>query len=132
MSSLKDVSDQLVGGFAAFSEEQDKFTTLMAQAVTSAVRALITKVNGRISLGNGTPGYKAGNLDAAYWDVLTPGVADTEFIVRHDLGRVPVGYQVVRADRSVNIYDSSYGSWTETLMFLKASVASASVKLLIW
>ncbi len=130
--ALKDDSNSLIGGFPAFSETQDKFTSLMAQAVTSAIRTLIGKVNGKISLGTGQPGTRAGNTDQAYWDVLTPSVADTEFVVRHDLGRVPVGYQVVRADRSVNIYDSSYGSWTNTLMFLKSSVASASVKLLIW
>lgn len=132
MSQLKNDPSFLVGGFPAFSETQDKFTSLMAQAVTSAIRTLLGKMNGKISFGNGIPGYRAGNVDAAYWDVLTPSVGDTEFIVRHDLGRVPVGYQVVRADRSVNIYDSSYGSWTDTLMYLKASVASASVKLMIW
>jgi hypothetical protein len=71
-------------------------------------------------------------LDAQYIDFLCPAIRDTEFIVPHGLGRVPVGYVVVRIDRAANVYDSSVGSWSPTLLYLKCDTASASIRLMVW
>jgi hypothetical protein len=45
---------------------------------------------------------------------------------------VPVGYLVVRSDKASRVYDSAVGSWTESIMYLKCDVATATIKLLVW
>lgn len=127
-----DDKDVMVGGFPEIPTTSDKLTGTVANALTSAIKALITKVNGLISLGTGESGHRAGNLDAQYIDVLTPSVANTEFSVPHGLKRVIIGYDVVRRDRAAHIYDSSYGSWDDQLIFLKCDVASATVRLRVY
>ena len=110
-----------------------KVTEEVALVLSTRLRDLVRKVNRRISFGDGVDGYRAGNLDAQYVDVATtPGVADTEFTVVHGLQRVPVGYIVVRKDKACDVYDSSIGSWTDSLMFLKCTVATATVKLIVF
>jgi hypothetical protein len=111
---------------------EGKMTEQVALTVSGKLREVLRRINEGWSLGSGLSPYKAGNLDAQYIDVLVPGVADTEFIVPHGLQRKPVAFAVVRKDRAVDVYDSSAGSWTDTLVYLKADVANATVKLLIW
>ena len=64
--------------------------------------------------------------------VTCPTSANTEFIVRHELGRVPIGVLVMHKDRAVDVYDSRSDAWTATSIFLKATVASAVIKLKLW
>lgn len=109
-----------------------KMSEETALTVSSKIQGIIAALNGGLSLGTGETGSKAGNIRAQYVDVLTPGSANAEFIVPHGLGVKPIGYAVVRKDRAVDVYDSSAGSWTDELLYLKASVASATVRLLIW
>lgn len=103
-----------------------------ALMLSNTLRDFVSAYNGGISLGSGITAHRAGNLDAQYVDVLTPGVANTEFVVPHGLGRIAIGYDVVRKDRAADVYDSSTGSWTDELMYLRCSVASATVRLRIY
>lgn len=96
------------------------------------LRGVVTKLNGGLSLGNGTTYAGAGNLDAVYVDLLAPAAANTQLAIPHSLGRTPIGYLPVRKDRACDVYDSSAGSWTADIMYLKFTVASATIKLLIW
>lgn len=108
-----------------------KLTEKMALTISSKIREMISRFNRGLSLGSGNSGYKAGNLDAQYVDLLFPA-ADTEVLIPHGLGRRPIGYVVVRRDRACSIYDSSAGSWGRDVLYLKSDTASASVRLLIW
>src|SRR5687767_3109807 len=83
---------------AALSESQ--FISLY-----NKVRELITKVNGRISHGTGLNAHR-GNIDEQFIDYVVPSAANTEFSVPHGLDRLVQGYEVVRKDRAVDIYDS--------------------------
>ena len=62
--------------------------------------------------------------------ITTPGVADTEFTVLHNLGIKPT-YYIWNVDRNCVVYDSRRADWTASQMFLKASVASAVLYLIV-
>lgn len=126
-----DDKDVMVGDITALKLEEGGLSDQQAVTLVSTVRDLIAKVNGMVSFGSALTGHR-GNLDVAHTDVITPSVANTEFPVVHTLGRVPVGAVLVRRDKVVNIYDSSVGSWTETMIFLKADAASATIKVLLY
>lgn len=93
---------------------------------------IIRKLNGKLSeVGSGGDGTQAGNLDAEILDAFF-ATADVEVALPHDLGRVPQGYVVIRADLATDIYDSNNASWTEKVLFLKSSEAGVNVKLRVF
>lgn len=109
-------------------------------AISSMWNKLIQVVNYKISYSDPQSQAKGitGNIDgvwpgtlAAGYTVTTPGSANTEFTVTHNLGRVPVGYDIKSKDRAGQIYDSRKASWTNTQMFLKADTASMSIVLFV-
>jgi hypothetical protein len=63
--------------------------------------------------------------------VQAPGVANTEFTITHKLGFVPNGYIVVGKDQTCDVYDSRRSSWTTSQMFLKCTVASVHLVLIV-
>lgn len=110
----------------------DQWNEATAGAVRDHVLRVVKQLNGYISLGDGTTGSWSGNLDAQYVDLVFPSTPDTEVKIPHGLKRVPVGYAIVRRDRACQVYDSSTGSWGESLFYLKCDTASATVKVLLW
>lgn len=88
---------------------------------------IVRKINGGISMGDGLNSSLAGNLDAQIID-WTFADANVEYEIPHSLGRIVVGYEPVRKDRACDIYDSNAGQWSPTALFLKCSVAGATVK----
>jgi hypothetical protein len=119
----------LLGRFPPIDISGDgRVTKATVAAINDGFSRIISKINGAISLGDGVNGSWMGNVDGNWLEILTPSVADTEFIVLHDLGRVPTGWLgPVRKDKFVDIHDSRPGSWTESVMYLKASVGSATI-----
>ena len=87
------------------------------------------KINGQISLGNAQSGFKAGDLDAGYCSFLTHATPSTEFEVIHDLGRVPVGFEVVYKDGNCDVWAVNPGSWGDKTIRLKADAAGVSYKI---
>lgn len=89
-------------------------------------------LRGNVSYGNLTITDEGRNVDG--WPVtgvVTPAVADTTFSVTHGLGRIPVGFHVMSKNKAVDVYESGV-AWTNTTISLKASVATATVKLFIF
>ena len=88
---------------------------------------------GRVSFGSGTNGDSTQNMDG-YWavNVVTPGTPDTEFSVTYSLykGRTAIGFDVKRNNTSGAVYDSGT-PWSPSTIFLKCSVASATVTLFV-
>jgi hypothetical protein len=82
-----------------------------------------------------------GNVDGVFpnpnnalvggYPITTPGVANTEFTITHNLGRIPAGYDVKAIDQAAIIYDSRRNAWTKTQMFLKANAASVNITLFV-
>lgn len=124
--------DAAMGDIPPIALQEGKMSGPTAAYLSAALRSIIAKFNGAISLGNGSSGYRAGNIDAQYVDVFTPATPDEEFSVPHGLGRKPIGYDVVRRDKAGIVYDSSGGSWGVDIIYLKCNVASVTIKLRIY
>lgn len=89
---------------------------------------LMTSVlNGQVSFGNGT---NPDNIAGVWISVTSPVVANTDFTVTHNLNRIPVGYLTMEVDRVNVVYTGSVAA-TKTQITLRASVASAVLKLFI-
>lgn len=114
-------------------ERQDGSVNPQAvRSLQETVNTLIANYNGRVSMGDGTDNSRAGNLDAAYsQETLTPG-ANVEFPLKHNLERVPIGFDVIQRDKAAIVYDSRKGSWTASTMFLKCSVAATTIRLRVY
>jgi hypothetical protein len=85
-------------------------------------------VNGQISFGDGV---NADNIDGVWASATTPGVANTDFVIAHNLGRVPVGYLPVRKSAATDIYTGTVAATTIQLT-LKATGTNVDVTLFIF
>ena len=63
--------------------------------------------------------------------VQASGTANAEFTITHDLGFVPNGYIVVGKDQTCDVYDSRRSSWTTSQIFVKCTVASVHLVLIV-
>ena len=121
-----------VGNISPIDVSRETNTAQAVNALYSAVNSVIRLLNLGLSLGDGTTGSNAGNLDAAYVEILTPDVPNEEFEIVHYLGRLPIAYDLCRKDRACDVFDSSSGSWNDTTMRLKCNTASATILLRIY
>src|SRR3954465_8350940 len=62
---------------------------------------------------------------------VTPGVADTEFAIAHNLGFVPTDYKVTSIDKAGIVYKSGT-AWTATQAFFKCNVVTATVNIFVF
>jgi len=97
------------------------------QATKKYAERLANILNGQISFGNG---IALDNLQGRWINVVTPVAADTDFTVVHSLGRVPVGFITIRADKAGVIY---YGTIvaTTTDLTLKCSTATTTIRVFV-
>lgn len=100
----------------------------------------IRAINGRLDFGSPQGQSKGitGNIDGTWpgtlaggYMITTPGVANTEFIVTHNLGRIPVGYDIRSIDAAALVYDSNKNLWTKTTMRLKCNTATVHLVLFV-
>lgn len=70
------------------------------------------------------------NLQSVEIDVSDTGAVDTEFTVRHALGKIPRIY-IANPDQACIVYDSRRVDWTSQEMYLKCNVANATLTLTI-
>lgn len=121
------IPDQLdlsrVGTAQDYSSLLDRFQ----QAVKRYVEKIVSVLNGQVGFGNGTD---LDNLQGRWINVTSSGVADTDFTVTHNLGRIPVGFLLVAADKAAVVYRGTV-AWTSTQMTLKASQASTVLRLFV-
>jgi len=60
-------------------------------------------------------------------NIVTPSTANSEFTVSvSGFNRTPIGYEVIKQDKAVNVYNGST-TWAKDTLYLKASVATASI-----
>jgi hypothetical protein len=108
-----------------------KLNPFSVKALQESLSILISNYNGRVNLGDGSSGSRAGNLDAVYVNVVT-GTANAEFPVKHGLERAPIGFAVASIDKAGIVYSSRQQSWTDTTMFLKCSTATTTIRLRVY
>jgi hypothetical protein len=95
-------------------------------------------INGKLSLGQ-TSGQAfettvpSDNMDAVSILTHLTTAANTDFILNHNLNRIPSGWLVVGKNIPCDIYNG-VTSWTTTQISLRSSVAFAGdgIKFLVW
>lgn len=106
------------------SDPQYRFNDGVRKLVKQFARAL----NGAVGFGDAT---NQDNIDGAWsGNIVTPSVPGTNFVVEHKLGRIPVGYWVMRKDRAVDVYDGTT-TWDNQNISFRASVGDANVNIFI-
>jgi hypothetical protein len=85
--------------------------------------------NRNISFGTQVDGQDQ-NIAGHMVDVANTGAANTQFAVTHNLGRIPLFYDVKYINGNGVVYDSGT-AWTKTQAFFKCSLATAHIRLFI-
>ena len=71
------------------------------------------------------------NVDCTLVEYNSNGSVDTEDTVAHGLGKVPTGFLVYNLDKGSVVYDSGT-AWTSTNIYLKNTVATVAVKIIVF
>lgn len=87
-------------------------------------------INGGVSFGDSANSL-SDNIDGIWSSTTTAGVANTDFTVTHNLGRVPSGWIVAMQDKAASVYLGSVAA-TSTAITLRCSVATVAVRLFIF
>lgn len=111
--------------------KEGQITAQLINSLNLFLQDVARLINGFVSFGGGNHATWAGNIDGQYIEITFPGVANTEMRVPHGLGRLPIGYFVVRKDRACDIYDGSDNTWGVEYLYVKSDEADAVVRLLI-
>jgi hypothetical protein len=90
-------------------------------------RNLAQTVNYSISFGDGTT---PDNIAGVWVTFTTAASPNTDFVITHNLGRLPVGYIPMEKSAAVDIYNGSAAP-TTTQATLRASVGSVAVRLFV-
>jgi hypothetical protein len=123
---------QLPGVSEPRAREDGKFTEGMAGSLRGALNAIISKLNGQLSFGDGQQGSWAGNLDGWVGDVVFPAAPNTELQVLHELGRVPCFIWVALQNQAGSVYTSNFSGWGPQAIYLRSDVANLSVRLVLF
>lgn len=106
------------------------------QSLQQTYQQVAKTINNNIEFGNPISG--AGNIKGQWGKVngsttiTTPGAANTDFTVTHNLGYPAVGVDVKTKNMAVDVYTSpSANPSPSTQIILRASVASATITLFI-
>lgn len=71
------------------------------------------------------------NVDCRIVSYTSNGSANTEDTVAHTLGKVPIGYIVVGLDKASIVYNGTT-SWTATNIYLKNSLSTVAVNIIVF
>lgn len=92
-----------------------------------------TILDGSVDIGGVRPDGVAikGNINNIHIVVNDSGAANTEFVVNHNLNRIPSGFNVIRKNATCDIFDSGT-TWTTTQIFLKCTAAHVKLVLEVY
>lgn len=90
-------------------------------------RNLTGVINGNIGYGDGT---NSDNINGTWITVTSPSTPNTDFVVDHNLERLPVGYHVMMKSASCDVYTGSVAA-TSTQLTLRATVGSVKLNLFV-
>jgi hypothetical protein len=101
--------------------------------VDTDLKNLFLCLQGRVRFGNSTNNLSGENIMGEFVVYTTNATPNTEDKISHTLGSIPVGYLVISKDKACDVYQKSNTgtAWTTTNIYLKATVASASVTLFL-
>ena len=93
-------------------------------------------LNGNVDLGSisgvgtGAIGVQ-GNLSLAQVGATSPGAANTDFPVTHNLGRIPTGFLVTNRSAPCHVYGGGT-SWTTSQIFVKCDTINVLLNFIIF
>lgn len=94
-------------------------------SIQSAWTRLMRLITSKIGFGDGT---NSDNIDGVWVTVTTPIMNYTDFTVAHNLGRVPIGYLVVKKSTACDVFEGTLAA-TKTAYTLKASGVSVTLSI---
>ena len=100
-----------------------------AKDLDADIANLFLFTQSRVAFGSGNTGAKGENIAGEFRTITTAG-ANTEVVVPHTLGVIPVGRIVLRQDKAGSLYDSTT-AWTTTNIYIKSDVATVTFKLFL-
>lgn len=106
-----------------FADQKDKFQMMLSKLW----RFLASIINQGITFGDGT---SLDNINGFWTNLTTPATPNTDFVVTHNLGRVPAGVIVALKGAAVDIYNGSVVA-SKTTITLRATV-STTVRLFVF
>ena len=86
-------------------------------------------VNRNISYGHQVNGQDQ-NIDGMLIEVPDTGLANTEFAVTHNLGRVPLFYDIKYMSLATQVFDSGT-AWTASQIYLKSTTAHVKIRIFV-
>lgn len=111
--------------------EDGKIPASLISKFNTFLSDVITAINGRLSMGNGTQSTRSGNIDGQWITFTTPSVSDTQFTLPHGLGRRPTGYTIWRRNDYAELKDSNVGGWDERNLYLKCDTGDVTFLILV-
>ena len=105
------------------AKPESEFDKILEEELLSAWTELSNLLNGGIKFSD--------NFNGEIISVTDSGTINTEFTVSHTLKRVPTGFIVTNINKAGVTYDSGT-AWTTTAIYLKCSVANATLKVLVF
>lgn len=114
-------------------DEDGKIGPKAIQSFNDFLATIVKLFNAGLSFGTGAQSTQVGNFRAQYVEFTVPSVADTEIVIPHGLGQIPIGWWPIFVDtKSAMLYASSYGSWGEDKFFLKSNTADVLYKIIVF
>lgn len=95
-------------------------------AMKRAYELIARVVNGRIAFGDT---HSNANIDGV-WVTVVSSTPNTDFVVTHNLARVPVGYIVMSKSAACDVYVGSVVG-TSTQLTLRATAAGVTLVLFV-
>lgn len=121
MSSFKSVN--LPGIFLRFYKQIRQYDEDLLKAVHENFLSLESMLNRGLNPND--------NFDWRLIEFTSSATPDAENTVPHTLGKVPTDVIVTSVDKASSVYKGST-AWTETNVYLKATVASVAVRAYIF
>jgi flavoprotein len=101
------------------------------QSLQRIYQLVAKAINGNIEFGSPTAGPL--NINGVWASLTTPGVANTDFTVTHNLGRTAVAYLVTTANAAVDVYTSPTANGSPTTqIILRASAATVAITMFLF
>jgi len=89
---------------------------------------IINCLKGNVRFGDGNNGSGGENINGQWAVFTTPATPNSEFIIAHEIGAMPVGWLVVAKNKAADLY-TGVGKWTDNLAYFKCTVASVNFRI---
>lgn len=104
----------------------------LPQTHRSYLEQTLKVLDGNVSFGSSLDNVGLDrNIESFLLTGTTPGIANTQFLVSHNLRRLPTGFLVIRLDQAGIIYADAadIAAWSATMFAAKCNLASVNYRI---